>query len=295
MAALCTAPAVAQGDTGFQGAGWIGSNDQYGDGEDRWRTASLTISLLYGSGWSGLAPERFGELFEVRLHGEIIAPSNLSDPAPDDRRYAGVLGFGLHSHAHIGETDYRIGADLVVIGPQTGLGDLQERSHDLIPNQPSPGPALDDQIGDTLRLAVSAEAARSLDLGGVTRLRPFVGGRIGDETFARIGADLIVGSWGLDGLILRDTVTGQLYQGREDAGDGFSLVLGGDVASVASSVFLPDGGAAELSPVRSRVRAGVYWQRGGLTLNYGLTWLGTEFDSQPEGQMLGSASLRLVF
>ena len=91
-------------------------------------------------------------------------------------------------------------------------------------------------------------------------------------------------------------MTGQRYRAVRGTGaDGLSFVLGGDVAAVASSVYLPASGLVDLAKTRSRARAGIYWQSEKFDLFYGLTWLSREFESQPEGQTLGSVNLRIRF
>jgi len=44
------------------GYGRLTTNDLIGDGEDRWRTGSITTSRIYGYDWNGVAPAQFGEL-----------------------------------------------------------------------------------------------------------------------------------------------------------------------------------------------------------------------------------------
>jgi hypothetical protein len=50
----------------------------------------------------------------------------------DDRPYAASLSAGLHAHWAALGGELSLGGDLVVVGPQTGLSDLQNRFHDLI-------------------------------------------------------------------------------------------------------------------------------------------------------------------
>lgn len=290
------APAFAEeAGFGLVGFGWIGSNDAYGDRDDRWRSAALTTSFVFGPKGQTQAPHRFGEMWELRGRGEVISPADLDNPAADDRAYAAVLAFGAHTHATRGRTDLRLGAELVFIGPQTGLDDLQKTLHARIPGQPSPEVAQRTQIDNTTRLSLSGEVAHAVPLGAWGRLRPFAEARTGDETFARIGADLIVGRFGESALTLRDTVTGQLYQGTRGTGDGLSFLVGADVAAMGESVYFPENRRAELERVRSRARLGAHWQRGRFSVQYGFTYLAPEFDTQPEGQVLGSASIRYRF
>ena len=71
--------------------------------------------------------------------------------------------------------------------------------------------------------------------------------------------------------------------------------MGGDIARVADSVYLPQGRGHDLTPHRDRLRAGLRWQGENVWAFYGLTWLGREFETQPESQLVGSVSLRLRF
>lgn len=279
----------------FQALSFNGSNDQYGDANDRWRTTSLQVSALFGPDWTGGAPHRFGDLLEVRARAEILAPESLTRPDPEDRPYAAIASLGLHTHMRRGETDLRLGADLVFVGPQTGLDDLQATLHELIPGQPRPDVAQENQIGNTVRLALSGEAARAWDIGSRARIRPFAEVRTGDEVLARVGADLIVGRFGEGGLILRDQSTGQLYDGIPGEARGLSLVVGGDIAAVAESIYLPEDRLAELSDTRTRARAMLHWQNRFGAVQYGFTWYGPEFEQQPQGQVVGSASVIFRF
>lgn len=296
--AMMVTPATLRaedGGFGYLGFGAVGSNDAFGDGDDRWRTANLTASVLFGIQGTRLPPRRFGEMLEFRLSGQVIAPADLDNPDPEDRAYAVSLAFGLHSHIQRGDTQARIGADLVFIGPQTGLDDLQTFSHRRIEGQPSPEVAQRTQIENTTRLAVSGEISHTWRLGERARLRPFAEARIGDETFARIGADYIFGGFGQDAPMLRDTVTGQLYLGQRDGPRGLSVLAGLDVAGVGDSVYLPDDRAADLSETRGRARLGLHWQGERYSVQYGFTYLTPEFEQQDEGQVLGSASVRFAF
>lgn len=270
------------------------SNDEIGDHGDRWRSGSYMVSLLRGYGWTGTRPDRPGDLLELRFRTEIVAPATLQRPTATDRRYAGIVGLGLHSHFDWHGIDSRIGAELVFTGPQTGVGAFQRELHEAL-DYPTPR-VLGGQIGNAVHPTVSAEFARSQPLGAHVTLHPFVEAQAGIEDLARIGADLVVGH-GFDGaLMVRDTVTGHRVQGIAGAnGEGFTFVLGGDVARVLDSALLPDGGAAPLKTERARLRAGLHWRGEKSEVFYGLTWLGREFTTQPEEQVTGSLRLRLRF
>lgn len=277
------------------GYGRLITNDLFGDGEDRWRTGSVASSRVWGYGWDGRAPQRLGELLELRLHGQIIAPERLSNPAPGDRPWAGALSAGLHSHAQRGDLQYSLGADLVMTGPQTGLDGFQKWLHDLV-SAPKPSDAvLDAQIPDSFRPTLVAETGQSLSFGDGFTLRPFAEARAGDETLVRMGADLTVGGWEQGSLLMRDPVTGHRYKSVYGGGDGVSFVLGGDVAYVSDSIYLPESRGYELTSRRDRLRAGVHWQSGDAAAFYGLTYLGEEFEGQDGGQLTGSIRLRLRF
>ncbi|MBP9184189.1 MAG: lipid A deacylase LpxR family protein [Fuscovulum sp.] len=292
--ALCLAVPAAAQERVTLGWGRAFVNDALGDMRDRWRTGSYTVSRVRGPSWQGSLPATFGEILEFRGRAEVIAPESLTAPPPGDRRYAGVLSLGLHSHFDLAGFETSLGADLVFTGPQTRLSDIQEEIHRVL-DLPLPLVAA-NQIPNGFHPTLVAEIGRSLSFGDAGTIRPFVEAQAGLETFVRAGFDLTLGQFGDGALMLREQVTGHRY--RAVAGSltpGFSLILGGDVAHVFDSELLPDGGAAVLSDSRSRLRAGVAWQGDRASAFYGLTWLGKEFETQREGQLVGALTLRLVF
>jgi hypothetical protein len=291
---LLAAPAIAE-DRRTLGFSRLFSNDALGDQHDRWRTGSYGVSILRGPGWNGTLPAAPGVILEYRARAEIVAPANLASPSPRDRRYAGILSFGVHTHVALGAAEARIGADLVVTGPVTGLSGFQRAVHDLTG---LPLPDASDQLGDRVYPMLSGEIGRPFRLTDGATFHPFVEGQVGFETLIRIGADLTIGHFGQGALLIRDTVTGQRVAGirAPDGGKtGLSLTLGGDVARVEKSALLPEGGAAELRRDRSRLRAGLHWQGNRAEVFYGATWLSPEFVAQAEGQVVGSLQLRLRF
>jgi hypothetical protein len=195
-----------------------------------------------------------------------------------------------------GGAEVAVGADIVVIGPQTGLGSFQQNLHDLI-SAPQPSDnVLDLQIGDAIRPTVVAEIGKQYQLGDAASLRPFAEVRAGDETLGRIGADLTFGLAGHQELLVRENVTGQRYRVvRSDTPTGLSFTIGGDVAYVDKSIYLPESRGYELTDSRNRVRAGVTWESESATIFYGLTYLDREFKGQREGQFTGSMRIRLSF
>jgi hypothetical protein len=183
-------PAMAQ-DRVTLGFGRLFTNDALGDGHDRWRTGGTVISVLRGPAWQGQLPGVPGQVLEYRLRGDIIAPANIVTAAPGDRRYAGTLAVGLHTHFSMGQAEASVGADLVVIGPQTGLGRFQTRAHEAL-GLDVPG-VLGNQIGDQVRPTLVFEVGQSFRLGDHVTLRPFVEAQAGAETLLRAGGDVVIG------------------------------------------------------------------------------------------------------
>ena len=286
-------PLAAQ-DRVTLGWGRLFNNDAIGDGQDRWRTGSYTVSQLRGESWSGVMPEQPGAILEFRFRGETIAPVDLLAIDPNDRRYVGALSLGVHTHFGWQGNEISLGGDLVVTGPQTGIGSFQGWIHRRLGlAEPK---VLDDQIGNGIYPTLVGEIGRTLHFGTQTTLHPFVEARAGAETLVRVGGDLVFGEFGQGDLMLRDPTTGQRYRGVAGVHDnGFSLVLGADVAQVFSSVFLPAGEAVTPSDTRTRARAGVQWQGSRASGFYGVTYLGPEFNEQKEGQFVGSLNVNFSF
>lgn len=275
------------------GWGRLFDNDAMGDMRDRWHTGSYSVSVLTGRGWTGDLPSGFGEVLEYRISGESISSSDLTDPPPIDRRYAGLLTIGARTHLQWRGFDAVLGAEIAAIGPQTGIGRLQTRLHEILDVGK---PDLSNELGNAVYPTFSVELGREMDMGENIRLRPFVAAKSGIETMIRAGGDVIIGDFGQGGLLLRDDVTGQRYRGIEGhAQPGLSFTLGGDVARVFDSALLPEGGAVTASDTRTRLRAGLSWQGQATQVFYGVTYLGPEFDSQEEGQFVGSLNLNLQF
>jgi hypothetical protein len=299
FAALCgvfltTAPSTGDAQDRVRlGVGRMFTNDLIGDGDDRWRTGSYVVSGIRGPEWTGRLPTSFGEILEYRRRGEVIAPENLSNGAFPDRRYVGALSFGVHTHYRYNSTEIAMGADLVAVGKQTGLGSLQAKIHEIL-DAPKPG-VLDTQIGNGVHPTVLVEMSQPMSFGDKVLLRPFVQGQAGVETLIRLGADVIVGHFGQGDLLLRDVTSGQLYRGIATPQPGFSVLFGGDIAKVDSSVYLPTSGGYVLTDTRDRLRAGIHWQGENSSLFYGATWLGKEFTGQTDGQVVGSLRLNFKF
>ncbi|PTX56941.1 uncharacterized protein DUF2219 [Litoreibacter ponti] len=292
--ALLLLPALGQAEERVSlGWGSIINNDYIGDGRDRYRTGSVVVSHLRGPAWTGARPTGFGELVELRFRIEAISPRNVATPPAGDRPYVGAVSLGAHTHFQRGGAEMSLGLDLVVVGPQTGVDDLQDGLHDLFGVA---GVNVDgNQIEDGVYPTVTFEVGRAYALGAAREVRPFVELQAGAETLARVGADVTLGAFGQGGLLLRDSTTGQRYLGIKGAAEpGLSFTLGADVAYVADSQFL-DAPGIEVEHLRARARLGLHqqWQRG--SLFYGATYLSEEFESQPEGQVVGSVNAQFNF
>ncbi|WP_323780821.1 lipid A-modifier LpxR family protein [Thalassovita sp.] len=277
------------------GYGRLITNDFIGDTQDRWHSGSVASSRIYGYSWDGALPEKFGELLEFRINGEIIAPDNLVSPAAGDRPYAGSLSFGLHTHYQRRETDISMGMDMVLTGPMTGLDDFQGALHDALGVDSASAATLSGQIGNGVHPTFVMELGRDYALGQGATLRPFLETRVGVETLLRAGADVTIGQIGRGELLVRDPVSGQRYRTMQNSDAGYTFVLGGDIAKVTDSIYLPTSRGFTLTDSRQRLRAGVHWQGENSSGFYGLTWLGEEFLGQGEGQLIGSVRLNLNF
>ena len=250
LAALVAVPAAAD-ERVTLGWGRMFSNDAIGDGRDRWRTGGYQVSRVRGYSWNGQLPSALGEIFEFRATSQVIAPKSLSKADPTDRRYAGVLSFGFHSQVDWKGNDLSLGADMVIVGPQTGISNFQSWIHNILGM--SKVNVTKDQIGNGIFPTLVAEAGRRVSFGEHLQVRPFLETQVGVETFVRAGGDLVIGSLGRDDMMVRDGITGQRYRAVEGTRDqGFSLVVGGDVARVFSSALLPSGGGAVMKDNRSR-------------------------------------------
>ena len=292
IALIVSGPVLAQ-QSETLGWGRLFSNDAIGDGHDRWLTGSYAVSLLRGPQWQGSLPSVPGRILEFRLRADTIAPVDLLNPVANDRRYAGLLGLGVQTHFDWQGFDTTLGGELVFSGPQTGIGHFQSLTHQML-GMDAPQ-VLDDQIENAVYPTVSAEMSRGLALTDTLSFRPFVAAEAGIETLVRAGGDLMVGNFDTGALMLRDTTTGQRYRGVEgEASGALGLTIGGDIAHVFDSALFPDGGV-DMSDTRTRLRAGLRWQGTKASVFYGLTYVGPEFEQQPEGQIIGSLNLNLRF
>ncbi len=293
FASLMVAPVAEAQDRSNLGQARLFTNDFLGDGRDRWRSGSYGVSTVRGPSWNGVLPMQIGEIMEYRFRGEVITPASVNNPDPADRLYAGVLSVGAHSHFGWRGLEVSAGADLVAIGEQTGISGLQEAVHDVFSLQSL---NVDNfQVENGFFLHGTLEVAQEFYVNGA-RVRPFVELQAGVETMARAGVDFTFGGYGEGGLRLRDHTTGHRISAIDSEEDsGYSLLLGGDIAYVDSSQYLPSDQGYEVEETRYRLRGGVNYAFGHSNIFYGLTYLSEEFVGQTEGQTIGSLTVNIEF
>ncbi|WP_413872101.1 lipid A-modifier LpxR family protein [Albidovulum sp.] len=273
--------------------GRLFNNDFLGDGEDRWRTGSYVISKVVTDRNGNGLPNNPGRLLEWRLRSEIIAPANTASPAPGDRRYVGSLSVGLHTHYVRAGWETSFGLDLVATGPSTHVSDFHKAVHNLI-GQPVDA-AVASQIGNRLHPTVLVEFGRVMTPSDNIAVRPFIEAQAGVENFARAGFDVTVGDQCQGELRIRDVVTGHRYRAMPCDANTPALLLGMDTAHIFDSRYLPSGQGYELTGRRTRLRAGVELRTQRAYVFYGLTYLDREFESQDEGQIVGSLNVGFNF
>ena len=288
---LCLVPLSSSNAQQLAGWSLAVSNDSIGEARDRWQSSSVQLGFLFSEIDMHQEVVNFAEVVELRLRTDILTPENLTTIVPTDRRYAGVIAIGAHSYIDRGLIDGRIGVDVVAVGANTGLYEFQQTLHDILGFTK---PKLKDfQIDDTVLLDFSGEFARTYHIGN-GRIRPFGEAQIGSEDFFRIGVDV---NWGLylGREAMRATVTGHRVPLIYSNQTGVGFMLGGDVAWVENSIYLPKEFGYELNVPRLRARAGIrhvnrYWDT-----FYGLSWLNEEFKAQREDQFVGTFQFKLRF
>lgn len=271
------------------------TNDFLGDGKDRWRSASLDVSMTFGAGDLRVLPSKAFERFQLRFRSEVIAPSNLTAPAANDRQYAGILGLGAFTHFQKNTYDIYYGGELVFVGDATGVGSFHETLHDALGVAPPSAAVLNAQVPNSIYPTLHAGISKSFRTANRV-IRPFAEAQTGAETLMRVGADAIFGTAMINDFLLRDSVSGQLVtHAKSDESFGFGFLVGADAAYVADSNYLPNSGVTGLENFQPRARAGMVYQTKKFDAFYGVTWLGKEFASQTDDQVIGSLSLRLNF
>lgn len=294
LCGLLLASAAHAGPRVLLGESVTHTNDIIGDGKDRWRTATVDISYLYGPRAMEDLPARFGQVLELRARLEMINPEFVALPfPPNDRPYVGVLSFGAASHWARGNSQHALGFDLVMIGPSTGVSDIQNWVHTF--QNPINPQIVADQLPDAIYPTLSYEYAKEFTVG-IAALCPFADVQIGVESFVRAGFDLTLARAPALGFRLRNSLTGQRVPALNPTDTGqLSLGLGADAAYVFSSAYLPAARGVTPSALRTRLRAGVFYQSRRFDLFYGVSWHSPEFATQTTGQVIGTVSLGIRF
>jgi hypothetical protein len=296
LALTLALPALAEGTRVTLGFGRLYSNDRLGDGQDRWRTGTWSLSVVSGYAWNGTRPAQFGEIVELRFRTEIIAPRSLGGPGATDRPYVGAVTYGMHSHWAALGGELSAGLDVTMTGPQTGISDFHDRWHERFSAPRLSDTVVANQIGDALFPSLTVEYGLPLRVSQRVLLRPFAELQAGVEQVARVGADMILGPVGQADLLIRDQTTGHLYRGTRSDVTGLSFVAGADWARIGDSRWLPSDRGVTALDERWRARVGTFVQPWpGTGVFFGLTWLSEEFEGQPEGQLLGSLAVTYRF
>lgn len=271
------------------------TNDFIGDGHDRWRSGSYSLNL-------GYEDDRFGVPYDIRLRSEIISGWGSSLQSDnDDRMYVGALGLGAFVNQNFGFADLTLGGEILAVGDQTGMADLQGAAHDafgMSNDSYNPDTEPHAHIEDKFTGMLSAEGAMNYYFGSNGLVRPYAGAQYGYETFLRAGADVVIGNMSNADRWSRDPVSGFIQpssSNRADAMEGFNLVAGLDFTAVTDSEFFPSESDVDLEPMRVRARLGGQASFGGFSVFYGATHLTKEFESQYEGQTVGTISIERLF
>ena len=296
-----------------QGVFW---NDRYGDGKDRWKTGGITQSYIF--------PERIfhrghwiegrASALEFNVRAEVITPDDTSNAGvdPEDRPYAQYAGVGVYFRSiarpkplapELGlQVEDRVGVEIGWQGDPLPLFEVRDTLHGMTGaggGMGNPANVIDGEVLANLEGRRTWRLHRPGERRDV-ELAPFVQGSLGmREVSLRAGADMFVGSalegrtWG------SDIATGAVIAGDAPRRDGFhwTAFLGGDVGYVAWDAFLDggfaaDGPAIDRSELVARARAGVLLEYGRVGIGFSLNWLSEEFESQPEGQMIGAIQLK---
>jgi hypothetical protein len=238
----------------FDGYASSFSNDFIGDSHDRWRSASYQGSLFYCLPDGGLA-----EPVELRARAEIISPWTEAEQHGVDRPFVTAVGFGVFGHKRFGRLQTSAGAEVLRVGSETALADLQAAAHNRLDLEKSFDISGDDHdsVDNSVAFGVSAELAYQFALNENLAIRPFAFASGGAEQVGTFGADVLIGSIAAQDVWTRDVTTGRLMSPHAHLADGVSFVAGWDTSIVESSYLIPEDSNVSLLGERSRARAGV--------------------------------------
>lgn len=270
------------------------TNDFFGDGFDRWRSASYTLFLGFeGKNTNGVA-------HDFRARAEIISPWGAkTQPTDKDRPYVGMLGFGVFANDRFNDFDYNFGAEILFTGDQTKVADFQQSFHEVTKIAGYlPHDMQHEHVGDKVTGMVSGEIARAYDLSYDWEFRPFLGAQVGYETFGRVGFDFTWGGYSGAERYVRDPVSGFLQPSSLNRAlrmDDLSFLIGADYSYVTHSEFFPTWSNVRIKNDRVRLRVGMQSGIAAASVFFGITYLTEEFHSQHEAQTIGVLSLEFPF
>ncbi len=303
-------------------------NDGMGDGQDRWKTGGLSQSVILPELSLGGVPWIDGQAsaLEVTLRALLMTPDNTTAAiaAGDDRAFAQYAGAGVFlrtfgqpapapgefgAQGLLLQTDDRVGIELGWQGEPLPLFDIQEAFHGFVGAGGDRGNPANSIGGEPL---VNLEARRSWRLqaegpGREVEFAPFLQTSLGmRENSLRVGGDVFVGS-ALEGRVWgTDPATGAIFSQASmphpgpRPGTNWTFFAGGDLGYIASDAFLDggvtaDGPSVERRHFVGRARAGILVENGRVGVGFSLNWLGPEFESQPEGQLVGALQVQIRF
>lgn len=290
-------------------------NDRFGDGQDRYKTGGMTQSWVVPesvfSDTRWFSDQASGIEFNGR--GLIISPENTAVANANDRAHAQYVGLGVYLRTAARpeqvapvttvSAEDRVGIEVGWQGEPLPLFDLQDALHDATGAQSRMNRA--NLLDDVLLVNFEAKRTWRFHIQMEDRdvqIAPYVQGSVGSrEVSARAGADLIVGS-SLEGRTWnQDPAIGALIPGGSAPRDGWHWMswVGGDIGLIGYDAFI-DGSSTiattiEREPVTARLRAGVMLEYENFAVSYSLNWLSPEFDSQPDGQIVGALSFKYRF
>ena len=242
------------------------------DQHDEYNTYSGMTSLFWGTRWG---------VIEVGHGSQMYAPAAVFQAKGKlkDRLWAGAMTYqlALHNQWPSGiQTRFALGVD--VIGPQTGLGYIQTRLHELLDLRTPCKCVLRNQIGNATYFAAQAEVAYPIEFGMVT-MRPFGEVRVGYEQLARVGVDVFFG--GAPSVLTREYVTGQVFTPR--APRGWSANIGIDYTHVFQSALYPERSPVDMIADFGRIRAAVVYQGRRWNVQLGVASISPQFVGQKRG------------
>lgn len=295
-----------------EGAIW---NDRIGDGKDRYKTGGMTQSWVFPETLfldDRLIPDRVSAL-ELQGRGFIATPDNTTSGSTiNDRAFVQYVGVGAyhrswgrpkrHSAETTSATETRAGIEIGWQGDPLPLFEIQEALHDNTQVTLSPTNTVDSEFLVNLELEGvwrRQTATRFLDLDIAPFVRVSTGMR---ENSVRAGADVIIGSSLSARTWNREPAIGALLPGgsKRRPGLNWAVWIGGDAGFIASDAFLDggfvaDGPKVDREDFTFRLRAGLMLEYDPIAIVYSINWLSPEFESQPEGQLIGAVSLKYRF